>query len=245
VVTADELSDSEGPDLGEGAFAEDLASASLALARRFHAGATLWCASPGRPAHAHHVAVEFVHPVIVGKRALPAAVIDGESWVGRLRSLCRAGDALVVIGPADDPTTREAMQRARAWGLLTLWLGSGPRPRGGAADYVLWLDGEPGSDTFGGPTVLLYHLLWELTHVCFEHPGLLVVGEDCTEEVCITCSDEGRLGEIVSISDFGQARARTPSGVEDIDATLVDAHPGDLVLIHAGTAVALVPAGHP
>ena len=58
-----------------GRVADDLARASLALARRFSAGATMWCASPNWPFHAHHVAVEFVHPVIVGKRALPAVTV--------------------------------------------------------------------------------------------------------------------------------------------------------------------------
>ena len=52
--------------------AEGLALASLALARRCHAGAVLWCLAPRWPAHARHLAVEFVHPVIVGKRAVPA-----------------------------------------------------------------------------------------------------------------------------------------------------------------------------
>jgi hypothetical protein len=50
----------------------DLATAALSLARRVHDGATLWCLAPAWPEHARHVAVEFVHPVIVGKRALPA-----------------------------------------------------------------------------------------------------------------------------------------------------------------------------
>ena len=45
----------------------DLAAAALALARRFAAGATLWCVAPAWPSHARHVAVEFVHPVIVGR----------------------------------------------------------------------------------------------------------------------------------------------------------------------------------
>ena len=56
----------------ETAPAEDLAGAALSLARRFAAGATMWCVAPEWPAHGRHVAVEFVHPVIVGKRALPA-----------------------------------------------------------------------------------------------------------------------------------------------------------------------------
>ncbi len=46
-----------------------------------------------------------------------------------------------------------------------------------------------------GRFVLMYHLLWELTHVCFEHPGLLKPTDE--ETVCVTCGDEGRLGEVV------------------------------------------------
>ena len=77
--------------------AEDLAPAALALARRFAAGATMWCVAPQWPAHGRHVAVEFVHPVIVGKRALPAVSIDGPDG-GRVRPRCssRPGDVLLV-----------------------------------------------------------------------------------------------------------------------------------------------------
>ncbi len=63
----------------------------------------------------------------------------------------------------------------------------------------------------------------------------------CTDEVCITCSDEGRLGEVVAIGADGRAEVRTPDGLEAVDTTLIEtARPGDLVLIHAGLAVALV-----
>ena len=57
--------------------AADLAVASLALARRFAAGATMWCVAPQWPSHGRHVAVEFVHPVIMGKRALSAVSVGG------------------------------------------------------------------------------------------------------------------------------------------------------------------------
>ena len=48
----------------------------LDMARRFHDGATLWVISPQWEPHAHHVAVEFVHPVIMGKRALPSVALS-------------------------------------------------------------------------------------------------------------------------------------------------------------------------
>ncbi len=82
---------------------EDVAVAAQALARRFAAGATMWCVAPEWAEHARHVAVEFVHPVIVGKRALPAVTVDAADPVGRLRALGASGDVLVVLGDADTP----------------------------------------------------------------------------------------------------------------------------------------------
>ena len=82
--------------------ADDLAVAALALARRFAAGATMWCASPRWPFHAQHVAVEFVHPVIVGKRALPAVHVSDTDIVAGVRMLARSGDIVCVLGTAGD-----------------------------------------------------------------------------------------------------------------------------------------------
>jgi len=233
-----------GQDVLTPGAARDLAAASLALARRFAGGATLWCVAPAWPFHAQHVAVEFVHPVIVGKRALPAVMVPEDHVLESLRTLSRAGDILLLISQSDEPSASSLKQRARAWGLLTLWIGAGRRPEPGAADYVLWVDDDETVSSHAGRFVLLYHLLWELTHVCFEHPGLLKQeSAKCTEEICVTCSDEGRLGEIVSVLAHGQARVRTPAGLEAVDTTLIDEpRPGDLVLIHARTAVTLLEA---
>jgi D-sedoheptulose 7-phosphate isomerase len=57
--------------------AERIAELSLRLAERFLRGGRLLAvgASPQDRSDAHHVAVEFVHPVIVGKRALPALAL--------------------------------------------------------------------------------------------------------------------------------------------------------------------------
>jgi hypothetical protein len=92
-----------------------------------------------------------------------------------------------------------------------------------------------------GRFVLLYHLLWELTHVCFEHSGLLKPrAEECTEDVCATCSDEGRLGEVVlePSEPVGQALVRTAASEEWVDVTLLGpVSVNDLVLVHAGAAI--------
>jgi hypothetical protein len=131
------------------------------------------------------------------------------------------------------------MRRGPAWGATTIWIGSGRRPAAGIADHVLWLDDpDPRAPATGG-FVLFYHLLWELTHVCFEHPGLLKPA--CDEEVCVTCSDEGRLGEVTAASAGETAAVRTARGVEDVVTTLVGpVGSGDLVLVHAGTAISRI-----
>jgi hypothetical protein len=217
----------------------DLAAAALDLARRFHDGATLWVISPQWEPHAHHVAVEFVHPVIMGKRALPSVALVEPDPVAQARVACQPGDLLLAVAAADEPAVVDAMRRAPAWGALTLWIGSGPRPPAGAANHILWVDSEDPMVPATGRFVLMYHLLWELTHVCFEHPGLLKPDESA-DDVCVTCSDEGRLAEVVlaPADATGQALVRTAKGEEWIDVTVLgDVEPNDLVLVHAGAAI--------
>jgi hydrogenase maturation factor len=220
--------------------ADDLAVAALSLARRFAAGATMWCVAPQWPAHARHVAVEFVHPVIVGKRALPAVSVDASVAAETLRLLARPGDVILVVSTAADPAANDLVARADAWGLTSMWLGAGPRPQAGGprADHVVWCDAEPALAARSGAVVLLYHLLWELSHVVLEHPGLLTPEPERADEVCITCSDEGRIAEVRSVLAAGRIEVVAGGHPEEVDGRLVDElRPGDLVLVHAGVAV--------
>ncbi len=230
-----------------GGLAVHLSSASMALARRMHAGATLWCVSPEWPEHAQHVAVEFVHPVVMGKRALPAEAITDPDPIATLRTLVEVGDVILVIAEAGNAVARSIAMRAQAWGAGTCWIGAGRRPEAGAADHVLWLDDAGTEAPYCGDLVLVYHLLWELTHVCLEHPGLLAAAEPATAaETCITCADEGRLGEVQVLAGDSGAILRTASGRELVDITLVaPAAEGDLLIVHAGTAIGRVEAGRP
>jgi HupF/HypC family len=227
-------------DRGLGAeLAADLAAAAFTLAKRFAAGATMWSIAPSWEPHALHIAVEFVHPVIMGKRALPAVALTGPNLVDLARVSVRPGDIVIGVGAAADPELRSLMRRSPAWGASTIWIGSGGRPTAGAADHVLWLDDPDPRVPATGGFVLFYHLLWELTHVCFEHSGLLK--PDCAEDVCVTCSDEGRLGEVVSPSSGGMAAVRTARGVESVATALIDpVAAGELVLVHAGTAISRI-----
>jgi hydrogenase maturation factor len=224
-------------DRGLGAeLAEDLAATAFTLARRFAAGATMWSIAPSCEPHALHIAVEFVHPVIVGKRALPAVALTGPDLVDLVRVSVRPGDIVIAVSDADNAQVRSVLRRSPAWGATTIWIGSGARPNAGMADHVLWLDDPDPRVPATGGFVLFYHLLWELTHVCFEHPGLLK--SERAEVVCVTCSDEGRLGEVVTASADGQATVRTARGVENVVTTLINpVAAGELVLVHAGTAI--------
>ena len=227
-------------DRGLGAeLAADLAAAAFTLAKRFAAGATMWSLAPSSEPHALHIAVEFVHPVIMGKRALPAVALTGPNLIDLVRVSVRPGDIVIGVGAAADPDLRSVMRRSPAWGATTLWIGSGERPAAGMADHVLWLDDPDPRVPATGGFVLFYHLLWELTHVCFEHSGLLK--PECAEQVCVTCSDEGRMGEVVSPSADGMAAVRTARGVESVATALIDpVAAGELVLVHAGTAISRI-----
>ncbi|WP_454789686.1 HypC/HybG/HupF family hydrogenase formation chaperone [Mycolicibacterium lutetiense] len=224
--------------------AADLATAALDVARKFHDGATLWVIAPQWEPHAHHVAVEFVHPVIVGKRALPSVALVEPDPVAQARVASQPGDLLLAVASADEPSVIDAMRRAAAWGVSTVWIGSGPRPPAGAAHHVLWVDSDDPMVPATGRFVLMYHLLWELTHVCFEHPGLLKspAAQD-TGQACVTCSDEGRLAEVIlaPTDSSGQALVRTAGGEEWVDIGMLgDVATNDLVLVHAGAAIALL-----
>ncbi len=191
---------------------------------------------PGWPDHARHLAVEFVHPVVVGKRALPAVAVTGPDPAPAVRDRSRPGDMVVVIASEPAPELTDLASRAGAWGLATVWIGTVDRPPPpGLADHTLLCEDPAG--LHGRQAVLSYHLLWELTHVCLEHPGLL---NRPVEEgaVCITCSDEARRGEVVH-SEGARALVRSGRGMEQVDVSLVPAlTPGDTVLVHAGVAIA-------
>lgn len=224
----------------DGALARELAASALTVARRLAAGATLWCVAPGRPEHARHLAVEFVHPVIVGKPAVPALSIDDPDPSGRLRSQVGPGDVVIGVGEPSSALL-DVFSRTGAWGTASLWIGAGPRPPDHTVDHLLWLEETNGDAFHDGSVVLVYHLLWELTHVCIEHG---VAPEPVAEEIsghCITCADEGQVAEIVEVMADGLARVRVAGVIETIDTTLLDSPtPDDLVLVHAGTAIASV-----
>ena len=100
----------------DGELAADLAASAFTLAKRFAAGATMWSIAPSSEPHAMHIAVEFVHPVIMGKRALPAVALTGPNLVDLVRVSVRPGDIVIGVGAADNPDLLSVMHRSPAWG---------------------------------------------------------------------------------------------------------------------------------
>jgi len=67
----------------------------------------------------------------------------------------------------------------------------------------------------------------------------------CVAEHCITCSDEGQPLRIVALAGDGLATCADEAAADapamTVDVQLVgDVAPGDLVLVHAGVAIALL-----
>ena len=101
-------------DLGHD-LAADLASAAFTLAKRFTAGATMWSIAPSWEPHALHIAVEFVHPVIMGKRALPAVALTGPDLVDLVRVSVQPGDVVVAVSSATPSFSPNEIVTAGNW----------------------------------------------------------------------------------------------------------------------------------
>ncbi len=154
-----------------GAESERIARVCHRMAERFARGGRLIAVglSPAARSDARHVAVEFVHPVIVGKRALPALGLTGESGAlaHELSLTAEPDDIVICFGePADGDELPAAIAVARARGCLTISF---------SALGAEWVFEPPSDDPFVRQELVetLYHVLWELVHVFFEHRGLL------------------------------------------------------------------------
>src|SRR5690349_6362648 len=118
------------PETFFSAEADRIAQACWAMAGRFQRGGRLIAFGNGAWASdAQHVSVEFVHPVIVGKRALPALALTNDSallkesmqFTRQLRMLARAEDiALGFSFSGDETNILEALTTAKGMGLLSL-----------------------------------------------------------------------------------------------------------------------------
>ncbi|WP_067456168.1 D-sedoheptulose-7-phosphate isomerase [Actinomadura macra] len=178
-----------GPGEALAGDAAAIAAACHAMAARFRRGGRLFTFGNGGAAtDAQHVAVEFVHPVIVGKRALPALSLTGdvatltgvgtsagfaEVFAHQLR--CFGGPDDIALGITPDGRCGNVLRGlggARSLGMLTVALAGGDGGALGRGEAVDHLVVVPSDDprVVKEVHVTAYHLLWELVHVFLEHP---------------------------------------------------------------------------
>jgi D-sedoheptulose 7-phosphate isomerase len=172
-----------------------VAAACLDMATRFRRGGKLIAfGSGGASTDAQHVAVEFVHPVIVGKPALPAisltsdvatvtaiAAREGMGFVfsRQLRLLAEPADIALgictgpgIAGRAGDDGVLAGLTAARELGLLTVALagaGGGGLAASPDVDHLL-VTSSSDPRIVKEIQVTTYHVLWELVHVFLEQP---------------------------------------------------------------------------
>ena len=179
--------------------AHALALACQEMAERFLRGGRLLAFGRGPSAtDAQHVSVEFVHPVIVGKRALPALDLSAQirPW---LDAILRPDDIVMGFGPPDgDQEVWAALDWAHARGAMTFAL---PGHSGSFA-----LETEIRHPFIHQELVeILYHTMWETVHVFLEHREF---GQD--------------VGQAEFLYPFlGQSKQETSSIVDEVAASIL------------------------
>ena len=167
---------------------ETILSASLALAKAFHGGRKLLvCRNGGSATDAQHVAVEFMHPITVGRKALPAICLTNDMamvtavandvgfadvFTRQVIALGNEGDVLLGISTSgNSKNLMHAFATARRMKLTTIgFAGSdgGEMAVAGLLNYCLTVP-TPSIHRIQETHVALYHIMWDLVHSFLQH----------------------------------------------------------------------------
>ena len=168
---------------------------ATALARAYHSGHKLLvCGNGGSATDAQHVAVEFMHPITVGRKALPAiclsndmAMVTGvandvgfdDVFVRQIIALGKEGDVLLGISTSgNSENLLQAFATAQRMGLVTIGFAGNDGGRmeemrkAGMLDFCLSVP-TSSIHRIQETHVTLYHIMWDLTHTLLEHPAML------------------------------------------------------------------------
>jgi len=174
---------------------ETILAASLLLAKAFHRGRKLLvCGNGGSATDAQHVAVEFMHPVIVGRKALPAICLTNDMamvtavandvgfddvFTRQIIALGREGDVLLGISTSgNSENLAHAFATARRMKLLTLGFAGGDGGRmcelgaKGLLDFCLTVP-TSSIHRIQETHVTLYHVMWDMVHTFLQHKSLV------------------------------------------------------------------------
>ena len=170
-------------------------AASLQMARSFHRGGKLLvCGNGGSATDAQHVAVEFMHPVTVGRKALPAvclandmamvtAIANDVSFTDvfsrQVIALGKEGDILLGISTSgNSENVLRAFETARRMKLVTVGYAGGDGGKmlalhaAGVLDFCLTVP-TPSIHRIQESHVALYHTTWDLVHTFLEHRSVV------------------------------------------------------------------------
>ena len=163
-------------------YADTIGELSQKMADRFREGHKLWVMGNGGSAcDAQHIAVEFVHPIIEKRRALPAfdlvsqipvltAISNDKDYarifVDQLELWGQPGDMVIAISTSgNSPNLIYALEEARPRGLLTIaFSGKDGGRLTHAAEYCFTVPSYS-IHRIQESHVALLHILWDLTHV--------------------------------------------------------------------------------
>ena len=195
-----------------------LALACREMSERFLRGGRLLAFGRGPYAtDAQHVSVEFVHPVIVGKRALPALDLSVlfRPW---LEAILRPEDIVMGFGPPEgDSEVWATLQQAHGQDAMTFAL---PGIEGSYAVDAATQDPLIHQEIIE----VLYHTLWETVHVFFEHREL---GQDVGESAFLypfLGTEKQRTSDLVAevassimMKVHDDAKLRTQVGRDEVE----------------------------
>ncbi|MDQ2926025.1 MAG: SIS domain-containing protein [Acidobacteriota bacterium] len=163
-------------------YAETIGEVAQKMAVRFAAGGQLWVMGNGGSAcDAQHIAVEFVHPILEKRRALPAfdlvsqmavltAIANDKDYarvfVDQIELHGKPGDmALAISTSGNSPNLIYALEAAQRKGIMTIaFSGKDGGRLAGAAEHCFTVP-TYSTHRIQECHVTLLHILWDLIHV--------------------------------------------------------------------------------
>ncbi len=163
-------------------YAGSIGELSQKMAERFREGHQLWVMGNGGSAcDAQHVAVEFIHPIIEKRRALPAldlvsqipvltAISNDKDFarifVDQIDLWGKPGDmALAISTSGSSPNLIYALEAARRKNMLTIGFSGKDGGRMTEACDYCFIVPSFSIHRIQESHVALLHILWDLTHV--------------------------------------------------------------------------------
>src|SRR6185295_10609793 len=169
--------------------------AAMTIARTYHQGNKLLvCGNGGSATDAQHVAVEFMHPITVGRKALPAICLNNDMamvtavsndvgfadvYVRQIIALGREGDTLLGISTSSNSENLlHAFETAQRMGLSTIGFAGNDGGKMEELREKKLLDvclnvPTPSIHRIQETHVTLYHIIWDLVHTLLQTPSML------------------------------------------------------------------------